>query len=148
MDSKQYLQLSDSSPSIQTHLQMIQAVIQRMASNSASCKTWCITIVAAILVVVGDNDKPRMMLLAVLPTALFMILDVYYLQLEKGFRNSYNDFIGKLHGGTLTTEDLYSLKPSGCPVGRQIEAIASFSVWGFYGLLVLVMALAALFIWG
>ncbi len=33
------------SPAVQTHLSLIQAVIARMAGNSRSCKTWCITLV-------------------------------------------------------------------------------------------------------
>ena len=87
------VQMVVESPAVQTHLSIIQNVIQRMASNSASCKTWCVTLVSAILVVVIDKDKSAYLLLALLPIVVFLILDVYYLSMEKGFRNSYNDFI-------------------------------------------------------
>jgi len=42
---------------VQSHLTILQAVIQRMASNSASSKTWCVTLVSAILVIVADKGK-------------------------------------------------------------------------------------------
>lgn len=124
--------LEESSPSVQTHLGIIQGVIQRMASNSGSCKTWCVTIVSAILVVVADKENPSLALVAVFPTALFAVLDVYYLALEKGFRSSYNEFIRKLHVGELKAEDLYSIVPIGNQSHLQFEALKSFSAWGFY----------------
>lgn len=131
-----YLRLGDTSPSIQTHLGIIQGVIQRMAGNSTSCKAWCITIVSAILVIIADKGKPNLAALATIPTLLFAALDVYYLALEKGFRNSYNAFIDKLHSGKLLPEDLYSMVPTGNLKKLQIDALGSFSVWGFYGSLI------------
>ena len=44
---------------VQAHLGIVQSVIQRMSANSASCKTWCITLVSAILVVVANKDEPQ-----------------------------------------------------------------------------------------
>ncbi|MGN2393596.1 hypothetical protein ACTFO6_19145, partial [Pelomicrobium sp. G1] len=76
---------------MQAHPSIAQAVIQRMASNSASCKAWCITLVAAILVIVADKGKPKYALIAVIPTVLFLVLDAYYLALERCFRVSYNE---------------------------------------------------------
>lgn len=140
----QHLCLKETSPSIQTHLGIIQGVIQRMAGNSTSCKAWCITIVSAILVIVADKGNPNFAWIAILPTVLFAGLDIYYLALEKGFRNSYNSFIKKLHGDVLTTEDLYSVVPEGNPSKLQLEALASFAVWGFYIPLLVLIALA----WG
>lgn len=131
-----YLRLDDASPSVQTHLGIIQGVIQRMSSNSTSCKAWCITIVSAILVIIADKGKSNLAALAILPTLLFATLDAYYLALEKGFRNSYNAFIDKLHSGKLLPSDLYSMVPTGNLKKLQIDAFVSFSVWGFYGSLI------------
>ncbi len=131
--------INESSPSVQTHLGILQAVIQRMATNSSSSKAWCITIVSAILVIVADKGKPEFAWIAVIPTFLFMCLDIYYLALEKGFRESYNSFVKKLHEGGITPEDLYSVLPLGSPSKQQWESFKSFSVWGFYiGLFVLI----------
>jgi hypothetical protein len=131
-DTKKNLSLDETSPSVQAHLGIIQGVIQRMATNSAACKTWCITIVSAILVVVADKQNPNLAWVAAFPTVLFLALDTYYLALEKGFRNSYNSFIRKLHNGTMVAEDLYSIFPIGNQSRLQFDSFKSFSVWGFY----------------
>jgi hypothetical protein len=134
-------QLDETSPSVQAHLGIIQNVVQRMAANSAGCKTWCVTIVAAILVLIADKGKPQLVLLAVLPILIFGALDVYYLHLEKGFRTSYNDFITKVHERKLQASDLYSLVATGSTKRLVIDALKSFSVWGFYVPLLVLAAL-------
>ncbi len=134
--------LSEESASVQSHLQIMQGVIQRMASNSTSCKAWCITIVSAILVLIADKNKPELAWLALLPSLLFLALDAYYLALEKAFRASYNSFIKNLHSNQLSPEDLFSVVPKGNMSKHQWESIKSFSVWGFYGALVLLVILA------
>lgn len=133
--------INESSPSAQAHLGILQNVIQRMASNSSASKTWCITIVSAILVIVADKGKPDFAWIAVLPTFLFMCLDSYYLALEKGFRESYKTFIRKLHEGSIAPEDLYSISPEGCQSKHQIDSLKSFSIWGFYAMLFILVAL-------
>jgi hypothetical protein len=122
----------EDSPAVQAHLGIIQAVIQRMASNSASCKAWCITLVSAILVIVADKGKPRHAVIAAVPTILFFVLDSYYLSLEKRFRDSYNSFIDKLHRGRVTASDLYAVTPHGPPFSAFVAAVLSFSIWPFY----------------
>ena len=126
------LDIDPEAGSIQTHLGIIQNVIQRMSANSSSCKAWCVSLVAAVLVIVADKGKPEYAWIALLPTIVFAALDAYYLALEKAFRNSYNQFITKLHKKQLTEEDLYSVLPVGNMTNLQIEACKSFSVWGFY----------------
>lgn len=138
--------IEETSPSIQTHLGILQGVIERMASNSNSSKAWCITIVSAILVVVADKDNADYALLALLPTLLFVALDAYYLGMEKGFRNSYNEFVSKLHAGEIGPEDLFYVRPKGAPSKLQWEAFQSFSVWGFYLVLAVLIGLAHAFV--
>jgi hypothetical protein len=146
MATENPLKLNEASPSVQTHLGIIQNVIQRMGGNSTACKTWCITIVAALLVVIADKNKPQLALLAFLPTLLFLGLDVFYLALEKGFRNSYDDFIRKVHIQALSASDLYSLEPTGRMVTLQLAALRSFAIWGFYIPLAVLIGLAMLII--
>jgi len=141
-DSRHGGLLDESSPSVQAHLGILQGVIQRMAANSSQCKAWCITIVSAILVIVADKSKPDYAWIALLPTILFLSLDSYYLALEKGFRESYNRFVAKIHENGLSPDDLYSVRPSGNMNKHQFDALKSFSVWGFYGGLVLLLIIA------
>jgi hypothetical protein len=141
-NKQEIVKLNEFSPSVQTHLSIIQSVIQRMATNSTSSKTWCITIVSAILVIVADKGKPDYAWIALIPTTLFMALDAYYLALEKGFRQAYNAFIRKIHDGSITPEDLFSVAPEGRQSSHQIEALKSFSVWGFYLTLIILIVIA------
>jgi len=136
-----FLKIDPEAASIQTHLGIIQNVIQRMSANSSSCKAWCVSLVAAVLVIVADKGKPEYAWIALLPTVVFAALDAYYLALEKAFRNSYNRFIAKVHKKQLTEEDLYSVLPVGDISKLQYEACKSFSVWGFYLSLVALIAL-------
>jgi hypothetical protein len=103
-----------------------------MASNSSSCKSWCITLVSAVLVIVADKGKPDYAWIALLPTVIFACLDAYYLALEKGFRETYNKFVEKLHRKSLVSSDLYAIKPQEKMSKHQVDAMESISVWGFY----------------
>jgi len=145
-DNQSAVIINETSPSVQTHLGIRQSVIQRMAGNSTSCKSWCITIVSAILVIIADKRKPDFALIAIIPTFLFLILDAYYLGLEKAFRTTYNDFVKKLHSGNAVADDLYAVVPNGSETRHQIDALKSLSVWGFYGLLALLIVVARLLI--
>jgi hypothetical protein len=132
----------ETSTSVQTHLTIVQGVIERTASNSKSLKAWCITLVAAILVVVAGKDKPDYVLIALIPVVMFCILDAYYLALERGFRKAYEDFVGKLHDETLTTNDMYVVKPIGKMWLLWLRAFLSPSIWLFYVLIGVMIALA------
>ncbi len=131
-DARENKSIDATSPSVQTHLGILQGVIERMAANSTSSKTWCITVVTATLIVAANKDKPDYTLFALVPTLLFFALDVYYLALEKGFRKAYNKFVHKVHNGTLMTNDLYAVKPVGKMSRLRWKMLQSFSVWGFY----------------
>lgn len=131
--------LTEESTSVQLHLQVIQNIIQRMAANSCSCKTWCITIVSAILVLIADKRNPELASLALFPSFLFFSLDAYYLAFEKSSRASYDAFITKLHNKDLSTNDLFSVTPTGNMSWHRVEAVLSFSVWGFYGAIVVLI---------
>ncbi len=54
-------------------------------------------IVSAIVVIVADEAKPEYVWLSIVPIILFYFLDSYYLGLERGFRDRYNEFVRKLH---------------------------------------------------
>ncbi len=122
----------ENSQAVQSHLSILQSIIQRMATNSSSSKAWCITLVSAILVIVADKGKPQYAFIAIIPTLLFLVLDAYYLALEKGFKDSYNEFIDKLHGQKIALDDLFVVTPKGSLFKLFFKSLASFSVWPFY----------------
>lgn len=127
------------SPAVQSYLTILQGVIGRMASNSSGAKTWCIALVSAIIVVVADKADPRYVWIALVPVALFFVLDAYYLGLERQFRDRYNNFIAKLHEGTAEVDDVFIVTPGAGTIRAAFGACGSVSVWPFYVLLTLML---------
>jgi len=129
---------------VQSYLNILQGIITRLASNSANCKTWCVSLVSAILVVIADKNKPNYAWIALIPIVLFFLLDSYYLGQERSFRDIYNKFIHDLHSGNLETDRLFILKPlKGMNVVNSLFASSlSFSVYPFYLTLVLTVIIA------
>ena len=131
------------SSSVQSHLRMLQDVIQRMAENGRSCKLWCVTLVSAVLFFVARSGSPEYTLITLIPLLLFLILDTYYLAPERGFRGAYGVFIRKLHARELTFSDLYVVVPNGSIPKLFFRCLLSFSIYVFYGPL----ALTILLVW-
>lgn len=71
------------------HLEMIQAVINRMASNSFVFKGWSITIIAGISAFAAQGTSLGLLLIPVGATLLFWAVDAYCLMLERAFRDLY-----------------------------------------------------------
>jgi hypothetical protein len=139
-------EFQENSQAVQSHLTIMQSVIQRMAANSTSAKTWCITLVSAILVIVADKQKPQYIWLSLVPAILFFGLDAYYLALERGFRCSYNAFIQKLHSSSLDVDDLFVVEPKGS-LGTHFKiALRSLSIWPFYGMILLVIVFTSILV--
>ena len=135
--------LNHESTAVQKHLEIMQGVITRMAENSRSCKVWCVTLVAAVLVLVARTGDPIHALIALAPTALFYVLDGYYLMLERRFRTSYNNFVDKVQMGQVTTSDLYKVFPDGSIAWVMVWAMSrSFSVLPFYVAVIATVLLA------
>ena len=126
------------SPSVTSYLTVLQTVITRMATNSASSKTWCITLVSAMIVIVADKGKPAYIGIPSIPILLFFLLDSYYLSLERQFRSVYNEFIKKVQFGNATVDDVFLIAPreSVLHSTKSIAAAAcSIATWPFYVLL-------------
>ncbi len=113
-----------------------------MATNNASSKTWCVTLVSAVIVIIADKGKPNFVWISVIPIVLFLMLDSYYLALERQFRDAYNDFVRKLHYGTATVDDLFFVAPRAGVVATSmniVKAVGSIATWPFYVLLALML---------
>lgn len=136
--------LTAESASVQNYLGILQGIITRLANNSANCKTWCISLVSAILVVIADKGKPNYAWIALIPVLLFCILDAYYLAQERAFRDIYNNFIESLHTGNAKEDDLFILKPMrGFHVVKALyQASLSFSIYPFYVILFTTLIIA------
>ena len=114
------------------HLEMVQGIVARMAQNSAMTKTWCVTLVAAILVLVARTSSPYYALIGLLPTIVFCFMDTYYLASERSFRDSYNSFVARLHRNELQPSDIFLIHAPNLNRKRAVKAFRSWAVWPFY----------------
>ena len=73
------------------HLEIIQGVINRMASNSFSLKGWAVTLVVGIFTLVEKNTERMHFLTVYIPILMFWGLDSYYLLQEKLYRELYDN---------------------------------------------------------
>ena len=138
--------INHESAAVRTHLEIMQGVVNRMAGNSRSCKVWCVTLVAAVLVLVARTEEPQHALIALVPTLLFLVLDSYYLALERAFIRSQNEFVSKLHQGELEPGDVYRVIPKGMGLPLVVRCLGSVSIWLFYPLVAATILLAWWFI--
>ena len=72
------------------HLEMLQAIISRMARNSFLLKGWNVVLVSAIFALASTESKASLVFLAYLPAAVFWLLDGYFLHQERLFRKLYD----------------------------------------------------------
>jgi hypothetical protein len=116
--------------SAQTYLTLLQGVLNRFAGNSSNCKTWCVTLVSAILLYSADKKLADGIAIALVPTAFFLFLDAYYLSMERDVVGIYNNFVKdpseeKLFRVSMSPSRLYR-------AGATLRAILSFSVFPCY----------------
>lgn len=72
------------------YLQMIQGAIDRMSSASAIFKGFTATIVAGLSAFSLNSYTGWLMMVSFIPLLSFMMIDVYYLRLERQYRFLYD----------------------------------------------------------
>ncbi|MDD3414362.1 MAG: hypothetical protein PHY47_10205 [Lachnospiraceae bacterium] len=86
------------------YLQMIQGNIERMSTSSAIFKGFAATIVAGIATISFQEVSSWILGMSFIPVLSFVLLDLYYLRLERSYRFLYENVRkGK-------SEDYFSLK--------------------------------------
>lgn len=120
-------------------LEMTQAVINRMSSNSFVFKGWSVTIVAGLSAFATTDSNKKLLLVALSATILLWAVDAYYLSFERQYRKLYEK-IAKQKPETID----FSLKLPAFPRIRSwICALKAPILIGFYGsasLLILITA--------
>ncbi len=126
--------LNVESAAVHCYLNILQGIIARMAANSSNCKTMCVTLVSAIIVVIVEKAKTNYVWISIFPTILFFLLDSYYLGQERSFRGVYDDFIKRIHSGSANGDDLFIILPikETNVIKVTIDAAASFVIYPFY----------------
>jgi hypothetical protein len=126
-------------PAAIAHINLIEGIINRLANNSASCKTWCLTLVSALLSFAGSAHNAAVMMVALIPIVALGFLDARYLTQEKGYRGLYTEIVGKLRDGSYKlASDAFKAE---APTAKVSCALRSWSIWPMYlGLLALYAA--------
>ena len=111
------------------HLEMIQAVISRLANNSFTIKGWGLTVVSAMFALGAAKDgNPRMLIVALIPALAFGLLDAYYLWLERIWRGHYSRV-------RLAPDDYpFDMKINDLKkIEHPLETLLRPAIWGFWG---------------
>jgi hypothetical protein len=140
--------VNPESSAVYNYLNILQGIITRMAGSSGNCKTWCITLTSALLVLIADKGKVNFIWIALIPVFLFAFLDAYYLGQERAFRETYNDFVKRMHTGTATSEDLFKVAPQRGfnVVTYTLNSLTSFAIYPFYLSLLAMLAIVYYFL--
>ncbi len=72
------------------YMDLVQGVINRMASNSFALKGWAVTLVAGIFALASKDADKCYFIIAYIPIIVFWGLDTYYLWQERLYRALYN----------------------------------------------------------
>lgn len=121
---------------VRQHLNMQQDIINRMAANSSNCKTWLVTIVAALTALqISQAAVHNYGIVMVVVTIMFWCLDAYYLMLERLHREQETIFVAAVKKkDTDEVKSLlysFSIKP-GCKLDLLLEALISWSCAPLY----------------
>lgn len=117
------------------HLEMIQAVVTRLANSSFFIKGWTLTIAAVFFTVSVNRGDWGFAATALVPIVGFWFLDGLFLRNERLFRRLYDDV-----RGVVTTVESMSMDTT--PYMKQnkttwTSAVFSNSQFLFYGALVI-----------
>ena len=114
------------------HLEMTQAIINRLGSNSFLLKGWSMTIIVAATVLITitrlDTQSPLIVLALIFPIFGFWILDGYFLWQERLFRKIYNEI--RVQSDTDFKMDV--MKHRNKPKCSWVSAIFSVTLNIFY----------------
>jgi hypothetical protein len=113
------------------HLEMVQAIVARMANHGATLKNWCITATTAVCGFAVTLQRPLIALLALLPIVTFALLDTQYLRVERRFRALFD----RIRVEDWATPPDFEISLQGAPKVNYWGVFISWSIASFYALL-------------
>ena len=131
----------DNADRVAKHLEMIQAVIERMGRNSFQLKGWSMTILVAATVLITRTNLPSpfFVLVFFIPVLGFWGLDGYFLWQERLFRGIYDDVRKQVE----TNFEMNLKAQKNKPNREWRDAFWSITLWPFYlmeGLLIIAIS--------
>ncbi|MDQ5770982.1 hypothetical protein [Thiothrix subterranea] len=120
------------------HLEMIQDVVKRMASNSFQLKTWTIGIISAVFALMDKSQVFYLMPILIVPVFLFWGLDAYFLRLERLYRQLYED-VRQRQEGVDNIDFSLDYRSYEMQEKTWFQVVKSRTLLVFYGMLSLVI---------
>ena len=115
------------------HLEFIQGIVNRLASNSFRLKGWAVVLVSALLVLLTRTEQIELAHAAVVPVVAFWSLDGYFLWQERLFRALY-DHVRQIEASDIDfSMDIRPFKTN--RARTWLGATFSRTLIGFYGTL-------------
>lgn len=115
------------------HLEMIQAIISRMGSNSFKLKGWAITIIGALYAFWFSQNNIFILCLILIVTLIFWFLDAYYLTLERSFRKLFKKVSSKMEN-----EIDFNMDAPKVTVNQVFHSAKSWVLFLTYGVAVII----------
>jgi uncharacterized membrane protein len=112
------------------HLEMIQAVINRMSDNSFLLKGWSVVLVSALFALAAGDSQVLFVYLAYFPAVAFWILDGYFLSQERLFRKLYDRVRAIAESEVDFSMDTSSVRPDD---GAWFTVVCSRTLLIFHG---------------
>jgi hypothetical protein len=133
-------------PAVTAHISLLQGIINRLANNGASCKTWCLTLVGALLSLAGATHVAGIVTFALVPVVVFGFMDTMYLAQERAYRDLYTRTIHAICNRSYTLGNVYDAR---APINFRCfcSALASWSILPVYLGLILAYLVAMLSGW-
>lgn len=143
MEDNKYLKTPFERSEVQGFISQLDSIINRMGTNSANAKNWLMTIIAAAIAIQWNGSQLHQVLWLLLPTGLFMLLDMYYLGMERHFKDVQKSFIDSVRNGSDISQSVYNIpKTTKCEqVCNTFSTIDSLAIWPFYSIVVLAIVL-------
>lgn len=134
MCASEYKETPFSRSEVQGFISQLDSIINRMSSNSANAKNWLMTIIAAVIAIQWSQGQLNKVLWLLVPTFIFMLTDLYYLGMERRFKDIQQAFINKVRSGDDITEAVYSIPEATKweQVCNTVKSCDSLSIWPFY----------------
>jgi len=126
---------------VTAHITLLQAIIARLATASASSKTWCLTLVGALLSFAAGMKSPQLASFAIMPILIFAFVDANYLAQERAYRALFGAVVAKIRDGSYSRADSFEAR---APLerGAVLKALGSWSIWPVYLSLLLAYVVA------
>ena len=124
--------------SVVSYLESLQSVISRMGGNSANIKALIAVVYTIfITILIAIKELKKYWWIGLIIVFIGILMDTYYLALEKMYRRKNNDFVDNLNNGQVDEKAIYNMHPKSTYLKYELfavmlDAVRSFSVIVFY----------------